>query len=136
MSWYSKEHPTPLDTLQLEGLNFWIGDQAARRYKCAWYEGHKKPMMTLPSSTLSLEYSQEHELGVVLGGVAVAPVFASADEALEAMKGFNSAFHCEVFKVLNDDHHIQVHAYQEARIFYVTYDNPARQLADVMVERA
>lgn len=134
MGWYSKEQLTPFDTLPIEGLCFRIGDQVARKYECDWYEGHKKPMIALPSSTMSLEYSHKQELLVALGGVALIPVYATSDEAIDQLGYFNSPFHCEAYRVLDDDHQIQVHALKEEKIYFVTYDNEAGSLMDVMVE--
>ena len=133
MSWYSKEQPTPFDELQINGLCFRIGDIDAKRHGCDWFEGHKKPMLALPSSTLPLEYSPDEGLAVSLGGVAYIPLFATSNEVLNFL-GFFRSFHCEVYEVLNNDHQIQVHASEQERIYFITYNDKVRQLADVMVE--
>jgi hypothetical protein len=133
MAWYSKEQPTSLDDLQINGLCFRIGDMDALRQGCAWFEGHKKPMLALPSTTLPLEYGSDEGLSVSLGGVAYIPVFATSHEALYFLSGFR-LFNCAVFEVFNDDHQIEIYAAEQQRIYCVTYDDETQQLADVRVE--
>lgn len=136
MAWLSKEQPTPFDTIPLEGLVFRIGDLVERKYHDGFFEGKKQPRLVLPSSTLPLKINQEQELQVVLGCVADIPVFATSDGALQGLTGMNSPFNVEVWPIVNDDHHIQVHVWRDERVYFVTYDNEARCLADVMIDSA
>lgn len=135
MSWYAKEQHTPFDDLQIAGLAFKHGDVVYRKYGYDWCKGEKLPVITLPSGTFPLGYSHERSWFAELGQVAAVPLFATSDEALAALQHFQSPFYCEVHEVMNDDHQIQVHEGDWGRIYFVTYDNQARLLMDVCVDR-
>jgi hypothetical protein len=136
MGWYSKEQPTPFDALQIGGLCFQYGNAVSRKYGYDWCKGEKLPIIALPSGTFPLHYTQQYGVVAKLGQVAALPLFATSDEALETLQNFTSPFHCEVYRVVDDDHQIQVHEGDWGRIYFITYDDRARQLMDVMVDSA
>lgn len=135
MSWYAKEQPTPFDALQIAGVAFQHGDVVSRKYGYGWCEGEKLPVIALPSGTFPLCNRQEHGICAELGQVAAVPLLATSDEAIEALQDYASPFCCDVYKVLDDDHQIQVHEGEWGRIYFITYDNEMRLLADILVDR-
>ena len=47
--WYEREHPTPFDSVPIQGRHNLIGDELALKYRQAWVEGKKYPIIHFPS---------------------------------------------------------------------------------------
>lgn len=132
MAWVEKDHPTPFDTLPIQGLFFLDGDVLARLFQRDWTANQKMPMIAFPSGfecQLWNTSSSEAEGIVHIFGELDLPYRDTRDEALKYATYV--AEQCGYMVSPVGENQIEVWGHADDEHVLITYDNDDRRMVDI-----
>jgi Protein of unknown function (DUF2958) len=131
MPWYEKSRPAPFDSMPIEGQFHLDGDLLARLYLQEWLRAKKYPVITFPSGLQRELWDSSDDGGIlnIFGAFELMRV-STRDEGFEQATDFANQYGYTVSK-RGDADLLIVHPISR-RGYRITYDNPSRQIANVI----
>ncbi len=133
MSWVEKGSPTPFDQQPPQGFFYLDGDILAQIVHRDWTAGQKFPMIVFPSGQeFALWESSDPDAGgiVHIFGEMDLPLKDTRDRAFDQANDIAEQVGYVARRV--GDNGLEVWGHDEDEHFLVTYDNPNRQILDVV----
>jgi hypothetical protein len=130
MPWYSKEQLTPFDASAIPGLEFLHGDVLSRKYKQAWLEGKKYPLITFPSGLkreLWEGFTQGNGGLVHIFGELELPYNSTIEEAYERVRNAPQGY----FVTQVQGNQLFVGQSWSSRGYLISYDETASHMVNI-----
>jgi hypothetical protein len=130
--WFERDQPTPFDRFDIAGRRDLDGDELALKYRQAWVEGKKYPLIHFPSDVereLTTGRGAGTEPHIHIFGRLELPYHTTRDEALALVVPVAK----EHGYILSKEHErrLRIANPQTGRSYLLTFDNEARHISNV-----